>query len=119
LGRIGTRLARLEDSSREHAVAELRRAWVSLTDEEIALILAPYLQPEMRPEGGLDEEGAVEKARVAFSDELIAAAIGLTERMSLEERDRRMKTLSQRLGVLERGVDIRRHWRAVSESEGT
>ena len=39
---MSRRLELLEDTSRESAAAEIRRVWMGLADEEMALLLAPY-----------------------------------------------------------------------------
>ncbi len=39
---ITRRLQTLEDHSREQAMAEIRRAWDRLSDEEMALVVAPF-----------------------------------------------------------------------------
>jgi hypothetical protein len=113
MGSIGTRITRLEGHSREPAVDELRRAWASLSDKEIAFMLGRYVELEMRSEGSLEEQRAVEKGRSALSAELIAQAIGFTEKLSPKEVDQRIEALGQRLGVLERGPGIRRYWQVT------
>ena len=115
MGSIETRLSRLEELSQERAVEELRRAWARLSDKEIALILGRLVQPDMHQDGDPEEESAVEKARVSMLEELIAVAIGFTEHLDTEEIDRRIKALTKRLGIFERGAGIRRHMRAVGE----
>ena len=110
---ISNRVARLEEASRESAVAELRRAWASLTNEEVALMLAPYVDGRREPTP--EERAPAEKMRAVAPEETIAAAIGLEESMESEEIDNRMKALCKRLGVFERGEGIRRHMRAAKE----
>lgn len=113
MGSIGNRVSRLEDLSREGAVAELRRAWAGLADREIALMMAPYANGirESTP-----EESEVEKrARAAMPEELISRAIGRTEHMDSEELDRHISSLVRSLGIFERGHNIRRHMLASGE----
>jgi hypothetical protein len=117
MGSLGRRLCRLEGLSREDAVAELRRAWANLTDEEIGLILAPCIGAEKLPDGRVrrlrertpEEREVEEKARATMPEELISRAIGRTERMADEEVDRRIRSLNRELGIFERGDNIRRH----------
>jgi hypothetical protein len=104
----------LEALSQDRAVDEIRRAWASLTDKEVALVLAPYVdgrQEELTPE----ERAPAEKMRAFVPEELIAVAIGLEGRMESEEIGHRIKDLVGRLGVFERGNSIRWHLRAVRE----
>jgi hypothetical protein len=63
MGSIENRLKRLEDSSREGAVEDLKRAWAALTDEELALVLCPYVE---------------KRSDRSEAEELIGRAIGLT-----------------------------------------
>ena len=107
MGGVSRRLERLEDFARDRAVGELRRAWASLTDEEVALVMAPYADGIREPTP--EERKIEEKARAAMPEELIARAIGLTERMESEEMDRRIHILVGELGIFERGKGIRRH----------
>ncbi len=113
MGSVGKRLLRLEELSRERAIAQLRGAWASLTDEEIALVLAPYSDGRRTPTP--EERAVAEKMRAFAPEELIASAIGLTERMGTEEVDRRVSELVQGLGIFERGKGIRRYMRCARE----
>ena len=110
---VENRLTRLEERSRKRAVSRLRRAWENLTDEEAAIVLAPYADGIREPTPA--EREMEEKTRVAMPEELIAAAIGLTESMGPEEVDRRIGVLVGELGILERGRGIRRHLRSAKE----
>jgi hypothetical protein len=112
---VSRRLERLEEASQDWARAELRRAWNGLTDEEVAELLSPYADwtPNSVP---IPKERELEKRmRAAMPEELIARAIGRTERMDQEEEDRRIATLVRSLGIFERGDDIGRRMLA---SEG-
>ena len=115
MGGVSRRLGRLEEDSRDRATAELRRAWASLTDEEVAELLSPYadLTPDIEPspEGRELEE----KMRAAMPEELISRAIGRTEHMSQEEVDRRLSNLVRSFGISERRDNIRRHMLASGE----
>jgi hypothetical protein len=113
LGSLETRLARLEDLSREHAAAQITRAWAQLTDKEIALMLAPYADGAREPTP--EEREVEERMRAATPEELIHKAIGFEEGMEQEEVNRRISKLVDRLGIFERGAGIRRHLRALSE----
>ena len=108
---VRRRLESLEGLARANAVDELRRAWASLTDEEAALVLAPYADSRREP---TPEESAIaEKMRASITEELVATAIGLEDGMESEEINRRMKALVNTLGVFERGSGIRSHLRAA------
>ena len=110
MGNLGIRLARLEDRSRERAVEELRRAWRALTDKEVALLLAPYVDGIREP---MPEERQIdEKLRALVPEELIALAIGLEGGMEQGEVGHRISDLVGRLGIFERGAGIRCHMRA-------
>lgn len=113
MGGVSRRLERLEDLARDRAVGELRRAWASLTDEEVALVMAPYADGIREPTP--KEREMEEKVRVSMPEELIAQALGLTERMESEEIDRRIHILVGELGIFERGAGIRRHLQAASD----
>jgi hypothetical protein len=71
--------------------------------------LAPYA--EWVKTGELTEEARAvrDKVRAAMPEELIARAIGFTERMDSEEIDRRISDLVRSLGIFERGDNIRRY----------
>ena len=114
-GSVSRRLARLEKADQDRAVAELRRAWTSLKDREIALIIAPYANGVREPTP--EEKEVEEKARVAMPEELISRAIGRTEHMESEEVDRRIHVLNRSLGIFERGDTIRSHMLASGGSE--
>jgi hypothetical protein len=115
VGRIGRRLTQLEDSSRERAVGELKRAWAALTDEELALVFLPYV--EERSGRSEAEKRVVEKARTYMPEELIAVAIGLSfaGEPPEEEVSRRMKELNHRLGIFEGRPRLRARLRASKE----
>jgi hypothetical protein len=102
----------LEDLSRESAVAELRRAWASFTDQEVALMMVPYANGIREPTP--EESEVEERARAAMPEELIARAIGLKDGAGDEEVDRRISNLVRSLGIFERGDNIRRHMLASS-----
>ena len=87
---MSRRLELLEDASRESAAAEIRRAWMGLADEEMALLLAPYFHER---EPTLEERALEERARGAWPEELIARAIGHREGMPDEEVGRRIRGL--------------------------
>lgn len=94
-------------------MAELRRAWASLTDREIALIMAPYANGIREPTP--EEREVQERARAAMPEEIISRAIGRTEHMDSEEVNRRIHVLNRSLGIFERGDGIRRHMLASGE----
>jgi hypothetical protein len=110
---VGKRLARLEELSREVAVAELRQACANLTDEEVALVMAPYVDGAREPTP--EEREVEEKARASMPEELIAQAIGLENGMESEEIDRRIGMLVQTIRIFERGDGIRRHIQTTRE----
>ena len=113
MGIIENWLRRLEGSSRENAVKELKRAWAALTDEEVALVLCPYV--EKRSDRSEAEERAEEKVRASMPEELIAAAIGLTGKTSQEEVGQGIMELNYWLGIFEGRPRLRAHLRAVKE----
>lgn len=108
MGSVNSRLARLEEVSRDRAVAELCRAWAGLTDKEVATVLTPYAEWAHTGLPTEEETEVRERVRVAMPEELIALAIGLTEHMETEEIDRRIRVLVRSLGIFERGEGIRR-----------
>jgi hypothetical protein len=112
---LGRRLGRLEGLSRKDAVAELRRAWNSLTDEEVAVLLSPYADWTPNSEPNPKERALEKRARAAMPKGLISRATGLTERMASEEIDRRISNLVRSLGIFERGDNIRHHMLASGE----
>ena len=114
MGSVSRRLAKLEEVSQDRATAELRRAWASLTDEEVATVLAPHAKWTHTGEPTEEEKELRERTRAAMPEELIAAAIGLTESMEPEEIDRRIHILVGELGIIERDAGIRRHLQAAS-----
>lgn len=109
MGSVGKRLEKLEDLSRDRAVGELRRAWASLTDEEVAELLSPYADWTPNSEPNPEERELEKRARGAMPEELIARAIGLKDGMETEEVDRRIHSLVRSLGIFERGEGIRRY----------
>lgn len=109
MGGVSRRLARIEEASQDRARAELYQAWAGLADREIATVLAPYAEWAKTSEPTEEARAVWEKTRAAMPEELIARAIGLTERMDLEEIDRRISDLVRSLGIFERGEGIRRH----------
>jgi hypothetical protein len=116
---VSRRLERLEEDSQDRAAAELRRAWASLTDKEVAELLAPYADWIPNKEANLKERELEKRMRAAMPEELIARAIGLTEGMESEEIDRRVGVLNRKLGIFERGDNIRRHMLTSSGEGGT
>ena len=91
------RLQGLEEVDRERATAEIRQAWDSLSDEDCALILAPYhFKRDPTPE----ESAAESQARAAMPEALLARAIGYREALSEEEVSRRLRGVTT--PVLER-----------------
>ena len=116
MGGVRKRLGRLEEHSRRRAVIKLRRAWADLTNKELTLLLGPYTGASRLPDGRIcgireptpEESEADERFRALATEELIAAAIGLTEQMEPEEVDRRISALNRELGIFERGEGIRR-----------
>jgi hypothetical protein len=113
VGSLETRLARLEARSRERAAAQIARAWVQLTDEEVALLLAPYADGVRQPT--LEERQIDERLRALVPEELIHKAIGFENGMEDEEVSHRISDLVGRLGIFERGSGIRRHLQATRE----
>jgi hypothetical protein len=115
LGSMTGRLERLEEASREMAVGELRRAWASLSDEEVAELFSPYADwtPVSHPNPQVRE--LEKRARTAMPEELITRAAGLTEHMDEEEVNRRVSKLVRSLGIFERGDNIRRLMLASGE----
>jgi hypothetical protein len=88
----------------------LRRAWASLSDEELAIFLIPYAKwLKEKGEPAPEWERIREKAQGAMPEELCARAIGFEEDMEQEEIDQRIHELVQTLGIFERGANIRRH----------
>lgn len=107
MGSLETRLARLEDRSRERAATQIACAWAQLTDEEVALLLAPYADGTREPTPEEREVG--ERLRVLAPEELIHTAIGFEDDMEDDEVNRRISDLVGRLEIFERGAGIRRH----------
>jgi hypothetical protein len=91
MGNLGRRLDALEGHSRAQAAAEVRRAWETLTDEEWALILAPfYFGRAPTPQESAAEASFLREVPEA----LIARAVGyFGEEMAEEELDRRVDEL--------------------------
>jgi hypothetical protein len=122
MGSVGRRLERLEGASRESAAARVRRAWDSLTDAEIAALLAPYVGAEELPDGTVrlsrepSPEGlaAKEKLEGAAPEELLERAIGHTEATTPEEAGRRLGALIEPV-MRERRSDVRRR---LADTEG-
>lgn len=112
---VSRRLALHEEVSRDRARDELRRAWDSLTDREVAELLSPYADWAPNSEPNPEERELEKRTRAAMPEELIARAIGLTERMDPEERDQRISNLVQTFGISERGDRIQRHMLALGE----
>lgn len=115
MGGVSRRLDRLEEDSRDRAMAKLRRAWASLTDEEVAELLSPYADWVPNSEANPEERELEKRMRAAIPEELISRAIGRTEHMSQEEVDRRLSDLVRSFGISERGDGIRRHMLASGE----
>jgi hypothetical protein len=91
MGSVTRRLQALEDCSREQAAAQIRQAWDRLSDEEMALILAPgHFGREPTPK----EARAQKESREAMPQSLIAHAIGYQEEMPGEEVSRRLKEVT-------------------------
>lgn len=111
MGSVSRRLERLEDDAQDRARVELRRAWNSFTDRELAMLLAPYADGIREPTP--EERGMEEKARAAMPEELIDRAAGLTECMDQEEKNRRISNLVGTFGISERRDRIRRHMPAA------
>jgi hypothetical protein len=88
---VERRLEDLEEIDRERATAEVRRAWDRLSDEELALVLAPYyFDRDPTP-----EEGAAEALISAtVSEDLIARSIGYRVGLSDEEISRRLREVT-------------------------
>lgn len=87
MGSVTRRLQALEDCSREQAAAQIRQAWDRLSDEEMALILAPgHFGREPTPK----EARAQKESREAIPESLIAHAIGHREDMVEDEVFRRL-----------------------------
>ena len=100
MGSIGRRLQGLEEIDRKRATPEIRQAWNCLSDEECALILAPYhFNRDATPE----ESAAQSQARVAMPEALIACAIGYREDLSEEEVSRGLRGVSAPLLERRRG----------------
>ena len=105
MGSIGRRLGNLEETSRQNAVAEIRRAWREMSDEEMALVLGPYY---FGREPTAEEAQAADGSRAKLPEDLIARAVGYREGMGDEELGRRMGELlepvvnSRRWAVLRR-----------------
>jgi hypothetical protein len=72
-------------------MAEIRRAWDRLPDEEIALVVAPlHFGREPTPEEAKAQKGS----REAMPESLIARAIGCSEEMAEEEVSRRLREVT-------------------------
>lgn len=115
---VSRRLTRIEEVSQDRARAELRRAWASLTDREVAELLSPYADWTPNSEPNPEERKLEKRVRAAVPEELIGRAIGLTERIDSEEIDRRISDLVRSLGIFERGDNIRRHMLTSGEGDG-
>lgn len=90
MGNITRRLKALEEHSRKQAAAEYVRAWERLTDQELALLIAPG-HFERKP---TSKEAAVEEAFLETMPEfLMAWAIGYSEDLNEEEVSRRLDNL--------------------------
>lgn len=90
MGRVTRRLKMLEEHSRGQATAEFRRTWDRLTDEEMAVLLAPpYFGREPTVEEAVAEEAFLE----VVPEYLIAWAIGYSEDLSKDEVRRRLGSL--------------------------
>jgi hypothetical protein len=111
VGSITRRLQTLEESSREQATAEVRRAWDRTPDKEVALILAPFhFGRDPTPE----EAAAQEQAREVMPEALIARAIGYSEDLAEEEVSRRLGEMMDPVLQTRRGRLLRR----LQEREG-
>lgn len=87
MGSITRRLKALEEHDRERATDEVRRAWMRLSDEELALIFAPFhFNRESTPEEAI----AQKESRKTMPESLIARAIGYREDLSEAEVSRRL-----------------------------
>lgn len=87
MGSITRRLRTLEENSREQAAAEIRRAWDRCSDDELALVLAPFhFGRDPTPK----EAAAQEAFREAMPEVLVAHAIGYSEDLAEEEVSRRL-----------------------------
>jgi hypothetical protein len=90
MGSITNRLRALEERGRGWATDEVRRAWMRLSDEEMALILAPFhFGRPPTPE----ELAARTRFQEAVPETLIARAIAFTGEMSADEVGHRLQEL--------------------------
>jgi len=122
MGCVGRRLERLEGASRESAAARVRRAWDSLTDAEIAVLLAPSVGAVELPDGTVclshepTPEGLAAKGKLegAAPEGLLARAIGRTEATSAEETNLRLGALTESV-MRGRRAGVRRR---LAQTEG-
>jgi hypothetical protein len=105
VGRITRRLEDLEHRSREQAKVEIRQAWDRLSDEELALILAPF---HFGREPTSEEAAARSSFEGGISEALIARAIAYREDLAEEE-------VSHRLGEVMHPVLERRRGRILDQ----
>ncbi len=111
---VNNRLTRLEQDAKDLAAVELRRKWASLTDKEVAELLAPYADWSPINDTKPQEREIEKKLRALMPEELIATALGLKDGMADEEVNRRLRSLLRGLGFFERGDSIRRYMLAPS-----
>jgi hypothetical protein len=105
VGRLRSRLERLEGQSKEQALNALRKAFATLSDREIALAVQSGGRLNRSPE----EQAVAAKLEALGVDELLAAAIGPIAGLSSERINGRVSEVVRHLGVFERGAGIRRH----------
>jgi hypothetical protein len=115
VGRLISRVGRLENLARERAADELRRAWGALADEELAALCTGWHRDP--PDRSQRERRVVEKLASAVPDATIATAIALTDRMDSEEVERLLKELVGRFGIPERRAGVRCRLQAMSGGE--
>ncbi len=115
MGSLGRRLEALEERRRAEAVGEVAAIFKQLTDEEIALSVAGGEAKRDGREPSDEEIAAGRRAEEMGAEELIAAAIGFTERLGEEEVGRRISAMAREVAPLLafRGPGIHRHLKAI------
>ena len=90
MGSISRRLSVLEDLTRERAAVEISKAWEALSDEEMALVLAPH---HFGREPTLKETAAAEALQEVVPESLIEYALGYSEDLTSGELSRRFRKI--------------------------
>jgi hypothetical protein len=107
------RLGNLEGIDRQSAAAEIRRAWDRLSDQEIALVLAPY---HFEREPTLEEQAAEASFSATVLEALVARSIGYRDGLSDEEVSRRLREVTDPI-TKRRRARIMSYFQALEEGE--